>query len=93
MADKTIIDKKIENLIYRINNLIKIAETAQDKDGNYNLFIYASDDILTDTDQKIVIDGATAYFKSIHVDYPNNKYYISIHNENDKDYYLYMEWQ
>lgn len=93
MADKTIIDKKIENLIYRINNLIKIAETAQNQDGNYNLFIYASDDILTNTDQKIVIDGATAYFKSIHVDYPNNKYYISIHNENDKDYYLYMEWQ
>lgn len=93
MIDKTIIDKKIENLIYRINSLITISETMPDDSGKYNLFIYASDDTLSLTDQKTVIDSAVAYFKSVHINYSNQKYYISIHNENEKDYYLYMEWQ
>ena len=93
MIEKTIIDKKIENLIYRINSLITISETMPDDRGKFNLFIYASDDILTLTEQKTVIDSAVAYFKSVHINYSNQKYYISIHNENDKDYYLYMEWQ
>lgn len=89
MIDKTIIDKKIENLIYRINSLITISETMPDDSGKYNLFIYASDDTLSLTDQKTVIDN----FKSVHINYPNQKYYINIYNENDKDYYLYMKWQ
>lgn len=87
------IDKKIENLIYRINTLIKISETMPDDSGKYNLFIYVSDDTLSPTDQKTVIDNAISYFKSVHINYPNQKYYISIYNENDKDYYLYTEWQ
>lgn len=88
------LNKKIENLIYKINNYISCIDQITPEHAKFgNIDIEVNDETLSAIELRYVLHETMKYFENQYIDNHRRKYYVALdHRAKENILYLIIRW-